>query len=74
MPAEAYMATIAREQRAWAALEGHMPGMPEGDAGLWDEWVEAVAHLKLLAALHTDMDETISPPGPDYLSWRRHRK
>jgi hypothetical protein len=40
-----YLAAVDREQKAWAALEGRLPGMAGSSPALWAEWVEATAQL-----------------------------
>lgn len=42
---KAYYDALDREQQAWRALDGNLPGMSKCSPALWAEWVDAVAHL-----------------------------
>ncbi len=40
-----YLSALEREQAAWQALDGRLPGMPGCSPQQWDEWVDAVTRL-----------------------------
>jgi hypothetical protein len=48
---------VEREQRAWHALEGRLPGMPGCSPALWAEWVDATAELNAEVARYTRVEE-----------------
>lgn len=56
MPTNAYLAAVEREQRAWQALEGRLPGMAGCSPALWAEWVEATAELNAQVARYTRVE------------------
>lgn len=42
---KAYYDALEKEQQAWRALDGQLPGMPSCSPALWADWVDAVAQL-----------------------------
>jgi hypothetical protein len=45
-----YLPAVEREQKAWEALGGRLPGMAGCSPALWAEWVEATAQLNAVLA------------------------
>ena len=37
-----YKAAVDAERAAWLALRGHLPGSPDFDSTLWQQWQAAV--------------------------------
>ena len=43
---ERHLGAVEREEEAWDALEGRLPGMNGCSQTLWSAWMDAVAQLR----------------------------
>ncbi len=57
---KAYVRALEREQKAWRALDGHLPGTAGCSPALWSEWLDATAELNVEIARYTHMAPTPS--------------
>jgi hypothetical protein len=73
LPMKAYYDALDREQHAWRALDGNLPGSTEWSSVLWAEWVDAVAQLNVQSArmMQSHPRQAIATPT---LHRRRHRR
>ena len=61
MSMNTYLNAVEREQRAWHALEGRLPGMAGCSPALWAEWVDATAELNAEVARYTRVEAAPLP-------------
>ena len=54
---KAYIRALEREQEAWRALDGLLPGMSGCSPALWADWMEAVARLNVEVARCTHIHQ-----------------
>jgi hypothetical protein len=47
---KAYYDALEKEQQAWRALDGQLPGLSKCSPALWAAWLDAVAQLNAQGA------------------------
>jgi hypothetical protein len=72
---EAYYAALEKEQQAWRALDGNLPGVAKCSPALWADWVDAVAQLNAESArlMQPHQLESLPEPAPRRGRYRSKR-
>lgn len=61
---KAYYDALDREQQAWKALDGHLPGLSKCSPALWADWLDAVAQLNAEGARFMKSHKLEAMPAP----------